>query len=644
MKEGESAPITLKAGSLWMEWIDGNLRSIRLGCHEVLRRIYVAVRDQNWGTIPAIISDVQFKNKANSFLLSYRTQHIQGDINFAWRTILSGDANGLVVITIDGEALSTFQSNRIGFCVLHPNRECAGKACIVEHCDGSIEESYFPYFISPTQPIFNIREISHEVIPGIRASVRMEGDVFEMEDQRNWGDASFKIYSRPLALPFPVEIRKGNKISQSITLNLSGNAKCIHSIPVLHTDLPIRLYPSNLQPLPFPNIGLSIAADQSPLSKNECDRIKALHLSWIRVNFAPDAIDSIDRLHHAWKEAEKLGLPLELAVQIGDEMEADVKKLQGALLKVRPAIDHILLTHRKSRIIPHSVSGFVRDNLREISPCAKFISGTDAYFAELNRNRSDVDGIDGLCFSINPQVHAYDDKSLMENLEALKDVIESAKVFSDGKGLYISPITLRPRYNPDALITESLDTHLGLPSLKDPRQMSLFGAAWTLASLKYLSESGVSGITFYETKGGQGLMGSIQGSIPRDQFLSISCGVYPIYHVFALAGEYAEGLIQPMSSDHPTKALALCLLGLRKDRWLVVNLTPDTIDALLTIPSSNASLKYLDERNIQDAVAHPEEWQGRRSESTQLLNAEIALELLPYAIAIVDSIKGEMNV
>ena len=37
----------------------------------------------------------------------------------------------------------------------------------------------------------------------------MEGDTFEMEDQRNWTDASYKTYVRPLALPWPYTLAGG---------------------------------------------------------------------------------------------------------------------------------------------------------------------------------------------------------------------------------------------------------------------------------------------------------------------------------------------------------------------------------------------------------------------------------------------------
>ena len=51
-----------------------------------------------------------------------------------------------------------------------------------------------------------MRALSHEAVPGVWATCTMEGDAWEMEDHRNWLDASFKTYVRPLALPYPYTI------------------------------------------------------------------------------------------------------------------------------------------------------------------------------------------------------------------------------------------------------------------------------------------------------------------------------------------------------------------------------------------------------------------------------------------------------
>ena len=75
--------------------------------------------------------------------------------------------------------------------------------------------SRFPADISPHQPAFDIAGLSwsHD---GLDIDVRFAGDVFEMEDQRNWTDASYKTYSRPLALPFPYALAAGERVVQSI--------------------------------------------------------------------------------------------------------------------------------------------------------------------------------------------------------------------------------------------------------------------------------------------------------------------------------------------------------------------------------------------------------------------------------------------
>ncbi len=69
-----------------------------------------------------------------------------------------------------------------------------------------------PQLVNPIQPFLHIRALTHEVLPGLKATVRMEGDTWEMEDHRNWTDASFKTYVRPLALPWPYTLKAGETV------------------------------------------------------------------------------------------------------------------------------------------------------------------------------------------------------------------------------------------------------------------------------------------------------------------------------------------------------------------------------------------------------------------------------------------------
>ena len=81
--------------------------------------------------------------------------------------------------------------------------------------DGTTEDAALPRLFDPDQPVLPFAEMAgmgHEVVPGVWADLALEGDIFEMEDQRNWTDASFKTFSTPLRIPYPVGDRQGTRI------------------------------------------------------------------------------------------------------------------------------------------------------------------------------------------------------------------------------------------------------------------------------------------------------------------------------------------------------------------------------------------------------------------------------------------------
>lgn len=128
---GSSYPLPvrrpLRAGPLTLEYEDGDLRYIRLGDREVVRRWYVAVRDRDWGTVPGHLSGENIEIESDHFRIEYCVEHRQGDIDLAWTGSISGTAEGTIRFRMEGIARSTFLRNRIGFCVLHPIRECTAR-------------------------------------------------------------------------------------------------------------------------------------------------------------------------------------------------------------------------------------------------------------------------------------------------------------------------------------------------------------------------------------------------------------------------------------------------------------------------------------------------------------------------------------
>jgi D-apionolactonase len=121
----------------------------------------------------------------------------------------------------------------------------------VEKADGTTEYSHFPVAISPQQPFLDMRSIAHQAAPDVWAEVWFEGDLFEMEDQRAWIDASYKTYCTPLRLGHPVEIRKGTRVRQSVTLSLRGLERGI-SISTETTNVPVTISLVDKPAVPLP--------------------------------------------------------------------------------------------------------------------------------------------------------------------------------------------------------------------------------------------------------------------------------------------------------------------------------------------------------------------------------------------------------
>src|SRR5690606_21576822 len=182
-----------------------------------------------------------------------------------------------------------------------------------------------------------------------------------------------------------------------------------------------------------------------------------------------------------------------------------------------------------------------------------------------NRGRPPAGSADLLCYSINPQVHAFDHRSLVETLEVQATTVESARGFAAGAAIAVSPITLKPRFNPNATRPEPEPPPGHLPPPVDPRQMSLFGAAWTLGSLKYLSEAGAQSLTYYETCGWRGILQGLWAPPLPHQFPARAGEVFPLYHVLCDVTEMKGAQVLQTTSTHPLRVVGMAL---HRDRQL----------------------------------------------------------------------------
>ncbi|MCX6049122.1 MAG: hypothetical protein NT075_28815, partial [Chloroflexi bacterium] len=630
---------------------NGDLRSIKLGDQEILRRIYVAVRDRNWSTVPNLIAHVQMVVDSDAFQITYTVENHQGDIDFRWRGAIQGDCAGTLTFQMDGEAHSTFLRNRIGFCVLHP-MHCAGVVARITYTDGQMEMSAFPVAIAPqlvvngeikpVSPFNEMQAVAHEVTPDLWAEVRFSGDIFEMEDQRNWTDASYKTYSTPLRLPFPAEIQQGTKITQAITLTLIGEGK---------TSLPAALPTAAPQTIPFqrklsavsqpvPQLGLGVASHGQALSPLELERLRQLKLTHLRVDLKLAQPDYTAVLQQATMEARALQVTLEIALHLTNAA-TELPALAKLIEALRPPVGRWLIFQEGEPVTAASWVQMAREWLADYAADVPIGGVTNVYFTDLNRNRPAVQALDLVAYSLNPQVHAFDNQSLIETLAAQAATVTSARQLIGDLPLVISPVTLQPRFNPNATAPESTPLPNTLPSSVDPRQMALFGAGWTLGSLKYLAESGAASITYYETTGWRGVMEIATGSTAPEKFRSLPGAVFPLYHVLAAVGEFAGGEVLPTISGDPLRLDGLLLRKAGQTRLLLANLTNQPQQVTVQDLGEQVHVQFLDETNAEAAMSAPETFRTQAGEPKSSLNGELTLPLRPYAVVRIDS--GEIN-
>ncbi len=630
--------LALKAGPVTaeLEPATGFLRYLRLGDRELLRGVYAAVRDHNWATVTPRIGSLETRIEADRFAVRFVAECRGGDLDFRWEGLVQGEPNGRVTYRFSGEALSAFRANRVGFCVLHPVGDLPGRPCRIEQVDGDVVEGRFPEAIAPHQPFKGIRAITHEVEPGTSVEVRMAGETFEMEDQRNWTDASYKTYCRPLERGFPFEVEAGTWIEQEVEIRLLGGGQS-RTRPQGETRLTLEL---NEVALTRPAIGLGQASDDAPLSGAEVDRLRMLRPAHLRVDLHLRVEGFADRLERADAAAAAVGVPLELAVHLTDSADAELKRLAWALTDLRAQVARLLVFHEAETSTSARWGEAARRFLGPSLPGVPIGLGTDAFFTELNRERPDADVADCLTYSINPQVHAFDEASIVETLEAQKMTVASARAFSRGRPVGVSPVTLRMRFNPNATGPEAEPAPGELPASVDPRQMSLFAAGWTLGSIRALTEGGAASVTFYETAGWRGVMERAEGSPLPDRFPSTPGAVFPVFHVLADVNEGLDEELLPLSSSRPLSAQGLALRRGGRYRVLVANLEPEGRRVFCVgLPRNRPfRLRSLDLSSVEEATSAPEGFRRRFGSTVVSSEAgELGVELEPYAVVTLEN-------
>ncbi|AYB34310.1 hypothetical protein [Chryseolinea soli] len=485
----------LRAGQWQVGYENGFLRHLQLGSHEILRMVYFALRDENWTTL-----DKQIQNEVRDvgpdlFRIAYDCVNVKnGNTVFRWHAVLEGRRDGSITFEISGEALADQLKNRAGFCVLHPPDTTLGQPAEALHTNGDTTRSAFPVNVDPVNPFKDMKGLRWQTL-GDWYTLAFEGDVFETEDQRNWTDASFKTFCTPSNLPFPVSLKKGDRVHQKITFMPPALP------PMVADEGRIRIL-VNKDRVTVPEIGVG-AASNVQVSPAIGRVIREMGLSHFRIDVRPLGHDWVTGFSEACVAASELQLAPEVALHLSADYKLELDAFTQLCLQNRLSLKRVLLLGDSDAVTPQAIIDQA-SSLKTHFPKTHFGAGTNYNFQQLNQRHIDATAVDFVSFAAHPQEHAIDDLSLIENLGAQEDVIFSAQALYPDHAVHISPITLKKRFNPYA--SDPKNITMSETDRTDPRQSTPFCAVWTLGSIKHLTEAGASGVTYYQTHGPQGIV------------------------------------------------------------------------------------------------------------------------------------------
>ncbi len=494
----------------------------------VLRSIRFVVRDQDWKTLPVIVDAVDHTTSG---------LHLRGRVGDDGETVawsLSVDLGASTLrVAVRAEVTAAFRRARIGLIVLQ-SPTLAGTELIVGHPEGSTTTTRLPDHVAPHQPAIRIESLAWTG-DRIATTARFSGDVFEMEDQRNWTDASFKTYSTPLSLPFPVALAVGDVVEQSVEVSCARVDAAEPADAPLATPLAVTVVPETEftaqreDPVPEPvdgRIGAPLdsvvpAISTSVSSDPDGGRAGAVvpeTITGILVEIDPTNQDWPAILDRAVRRAGTRPLDLRLVLGTGEEAEPVLRRLRDATVPVVRVGAFHRRTHLSEVTLLTALGDVLRTLWAEGPPHPELVGGTRAHFTELNRNHARLERWTGpMAFSITPFMHDRGGHQLVESLGMQAVVVADAVRIADGRPLHVGPVTLGARYNAVATTRasagDSRDPELRagfgaehVPGATDDRQSAEALGAWVVGSVAALAVSGVESLSYFEATGPRGLV------------------------------------------------------------------------------------------------------------------------------------------
>jgi len=577
----------ISVGPLTMRFRNGALRRAEMAEVEIVRGLQFVVRDRYWRTIEPRLAD-------------YRKEATAGGVEAVWSLRFLGAQCDLAVdlrlaatsanfsLAARAVAMRETVTSRSGLVLLHPIATCRGRSVTVTSPDGRVTRGAFPSQFAAHAPFTEIARLEVEIDDALRVTARFEGEVFEMEDQRNWSDASFKTYSRPLRLPTPYRIEAGSAIEQKISIEIVRQGRAPRRRRRTLGPLRVRIRLGE-QVGRMPSLGLGVDPDRAaPRGEAERCLLRDLGPAILSLSVRPATPDAA--LAAFAQLVQGSGAAAALEVEFADN---DVEGEAGAFARRMAAAGVCPLA-----VGVHPTTPTALAVCRRAFPAARVGGGTLFFFAQLNRGKVPAK-LDFVSWTVSPAVHDTADDAVMETLETLPEMLALARARWPATELRVGPNTLRPRFRPMTKGLALAPVDPPVPDDVDLRQTGLFGAAWTVGFIAQLAYAGVDTVLMFEPFGSRGVIGR-----PTDAAaLPEGAVVFPVYHVLRRIMSGRGAPLFPLEVGPPGSIAGLAWGGAAPTA-LLANLTAEP-QAVQIGGFDPARSWRLDEAGFPRATAEP---------------------------------------
>lgn len=632
----------LHAAATTLDLVGPDLFDVTFGRTQVVQRVYVAVRDEVWNTIPGSMSDLRVEQGPDDFTVTFTMRHVHGPFDFSWRGTVEGTPDSRVTFTMEGEAHSSFRYAKIGFNIHHRLEEHLGRRF---HATGGAEETsgVFPAEVDPqllrdgvlTAMFPPFDQLRCDLPDGVAVTFELDGDLFETQDHRNWADANFKTYGTPLAAGFPMDAEPGQKFHQAVTLVPEGRPTPAPGRSIGDGSFPVSSIDVSPRPATgrLPDLGHSVAGTVDASAVNVA-RIRRLRPAHLRVD-----VDADDRSTGAAEQltlCAEVGAPVELAVRLspdtsGDELDALADLVEESGVDVaRLLVFARAEGFRDAGCTPPDLVARVREHIAAPLGNPPVVGGTDQFFSEITRTPPVTEGLDGIAYALNPQVHACDDRSLIDNAQAVRYLADSSAVLGGGLPVHVSTVSL---LGPDGPFPAGPPPADHPAHNVDPRQGTPFCAAWALGFVTNAAHGGVTTATCFDLRGGRGL---IADESPGSAFASPDARPGEVFAAFHLFEELAAWSNRDVIDASPAQEERIFALfapsGDGSRRLLVANGNDQSRWIRLSgVDTTSVTLRILDHRTARSIAGVDAPPTASLDETRPVVEGELTVALPPYA-------------